>query len=169
MDEKAKEVNDAANNKLLEMSKMVETMKELNAQRNYLILPQPANVPNTGARPKIPRQNLPPGPPQGILNQSPGPNHQVFGAAASQQITHAQILQKKSENKRLENTPKANKVNTVKYQKVKNKFVNKLHERQEAFKAALQWVGVFMTREEIIAWIGDPQKHQWTDRKILKC
>ena len=48
-------------------------------------------------------------------------------------------------------------------------FFNKLHKRKEGFKAALEWLGLFVTRTEIEAWIGDPSKSQFHDRKIIRC
>ena len=46
------------------------------------------------------------------------------------------------------------------------RFVNQLHERREAFKAALDWVGIFVTKEELLAWIGDRNKELFNDRKL---
>ena len=66
-------------------------------------------------------------------------------------------------------TPEKNDNNIIKHQKTKSRFVNRLHERREAFAAALEWIGIFMTREEALAWIGDQAKTQWHDRKIMKC
>ena len=49
------------------------------------------------------------------------------------------------------------------------KFINRLHERREAFKAAKEWIGIFMTREEVEAWISDQNKQLFNDRKIWRC
>ena len=49
-----------------------------------------------------------------------------------------------------------------------SKFFNKLHERKTAFKAAEDWLGLFLEREELEAWIGSPEKKEWHIRKIIK-
>ena len=48
------------------------------------------------------------------------------------------------------------------------RFVNQLHERREAFKSALDWVGIFVTKEELMAWIGDRNKEFFNDRKLWR-
>ena len=162
VDKKVTEINDVANAKILEMSIMVEQMKEMKAQAPEM---NPITNQNLGARQKTqeirqPQTNnsLPPGPPIQLHQQ--------------QRPTHAQVLMKKPENLNQQRnlTPiNTNEKPVIKHQKTKTRFINRLDERRQAFQAALEWIGVFMTREEILAWIGDPSKEQWTDRKILKC
>merc|ERR1711954_282670 len=53
-------------------------------------------------------------------------------------------------------------------QKMKAKFYNSLHERQVAFKHANEWLGVFMTRQELLAWVGNREKENFTDRKLIR-
>ena len=53
--------------------------------------------------------------------------------------------------------------------KKRSKFLNSSQEKKEAFRHALEWLGLFVKREEILAWIGDPAKINFTDSKLIRC
>ena len=52
--------------------------------------------------------------------------------------------------------------------KLKSRFYNSLH-KKVGFKHALEWLGLFVPRDEILAWVGGPEKANYTDSKSIRC
>ena len=142
------------NNAIIEMKEVLKENQQKNIQKAQMSLqfpPLPTGIP-TVQQPGAPAVQ-----PTGT---SGSPAVQPTGTNLAQ-VTMRNIPKKPDAPRKPPNDDSRPRIH-------KNRFANKLHERQVGFKHALEWVEIFMTKLEILAWIGDPAKNLWHDRKILR-
>ena len=149
-----------SNEKLEMMSKMVEQIKEQQSQKqittqifeNSMIQPSAKNT----------------------IHEKPATSVQSNSAreTPTQAQIAARILPKTNQPPKRNPAPiperNGRNDNVTMRPKMKANFFSSTHERQVAFKHALEWLGLFVTREEILAWVGDREKHSFTDNKLIR-